>query len=71
MYATTVSPPIARGRNRANGWARWLAIPTRKLFRGNPMPDLQVPVKATQDFPELVAAAAASAQSRSALNVIQ
>jgi radical SAM superfamily enzyme YgiQ (UPF0313 family) len=70
MYATTGIATDSARRNRANGWARWLAIPTRKLFRGNPMPDLQVPVKPMPDFPELVGAGS-KAPSRSALNVIQ
>jgi radical SAM superfamily enzyme YgiQ (UPF0313 family) len=43
MYASTgISTDSAR-RNRAALWARWLAVPCRKLFHGAPMPDLQVP----------------------------
>jgi radical SAM superfamily enzyme YgiQ (UPF0313 family) len=43
MYASTgISTDSAR-RNRASAWARWLAIPCRKLFQARPMPELQVP----------------------------
>ena len=43
MYASTgISTDSAR-RSRANAWARWLAVPCRKLFHGQPMPELQVP----------------------------
>ena len=43
MYASTGIATDSARRNRANQWARWLAVPCRKLFQGNPMPDLQVP----------------------------
>jgi radical SAM superfamily enzyme YgiQ (UPF0313 family) len=56
MYASTgISADSAR-RNRATNWARWLAVPCRKLFQGKPMPDLQVPLARTQ--PVLTAATA-------------
>jgi radical SAM superfamily enzyme YgiQ (UPF0313 family) len=43
MYASTgISTDSAR-RTRAGAWARWLAIPCRKLFQAKPMPELQVP----------------------------
>jgi hypothetical protein len=43
MYASTgISTDSAR-RNRASAWARWLAVPCRKLFQGRPMPELQIP----------------------------
>jgi hypothetical protein len=45
MYATTGIATDSARKNRANGWARWLAIPCQKLFRANPMPELQVPQK--------------------------
>jgi hypothetical protein len=43
MYASTGIATDSARRNRANQWARWLAVPCRKLFQGNPMPDLQIP----------------------------
>src|SRR5947207_13932840 len=43
MYASTGIATDSARRSRANQWARWLAVPCRKLFQGNPMPDLQVP----------------------------
>jgi len=46
MYANTgISTDSAR-RKSANRWARWLAKPTLQLFRGKPMPDLEMPVAA-------------------------
>src|SRR5262249_2087383 len=43
MYASPgISTDSAR-RNQAALWARWLAVPCRKLFHGPPMPELQVP----------------------------
>src|SRR5580693_8147058 len=43
MYASTgISTDSAR-QKRASAWARWLAIPCRKLFSGRPMPELQMP----------------------------
>lgn len=45
MYASTgISTDSAR-RNRANAWARWLAIPCHKLFKARPMPELKMPVR--------------------------
>ena len=43
MYASTGLAADSARRNRANQWARWLAVPCRKLFEGAPMPELQVP----------------------------
>ena len=43
MYASTGIATDSARRNRATQWARWLAIPCRKLFQGTPMPALQVP----------------------------
>jgi radical SAM superfamily enzyme YgiQ (UPF0313 family) len=43
MYAKTgISTDSAR-KSDANRWARWIAIPTEKLFKGKPMPELMVP----------------------------
>ena len=44
MYANTgISTDSAR-RQKATKLARWLAVPCRKLFSANPMPELKVPV---------------------------
>jgi radical SAM superfamily enzyme YgiQ (UPF0313 family) len=43
MYASTGIATDSARRNRANVWARWLAIPCRRLFHSDPMPELQVP----------------------------
>jgi hypothetical protein len=43
MYAGTgISTDSAR-RSKSSSWARWLAIPCRRLFSSKPMPGLQVP----------------------------
>jgi len=43
MYASTgISTDSARV-TRASHWARWLAVPCRKLFQAKPMPELQMP----------------------------
>jgi radical SAM superfamily enzyme YgiQ (UPF0313 family) len=60
MYATTGIATDSARKNRANGWARWLAIPCQKLFRANPMPELKVPEKKHPGLPDLAAAGAAS-----------
>ena len=57
MYASTGLAADSARRNRANQWARWLAVPCRKLFQGAPMPELQVPPR------HVVAMAASAAQS--------
>jgi hypothetical protein len=43
MYASTGIATDSARRNCANQWARWLAVPCRRLFQGVPMPGLQVP----------------------------
>jgi radical SAM superfamily enzyme YgiQ (UPF0313 family) len=43
MYASTGIATDSARRNRASAWARWLAVPCRKLFQGRPMPELQIP----------------------------
>jgi len=60
MYATTGIATDSARKNRANGWARWLALPCQKLFRADPMPDLEVPQKKMPALPELAAAATAA-----------
>lgn len=48
MYANTgIATDSARG-NRAVRWAQWLVKPCLRLFQAPPMPELQVPVGATQ-----------------------
>ncbi len=45
MYANTgISTDSAR-RSKSNKWARWLAVPCRRLFSAKPMPELVVPPK--------------------------
>ncbi len=43
MYANTGIATDSARLNRATRWARLLAKPCRRLFAGQPMPDLQVP----------------------------
>ena len=57
MYASTGIATDSARRSRANRWARWLAVPCRKLFHGALMPALQVPPR--RDHEEAVAAEAA------------
>ncbi|MCI0541564.1 MAG: radical SAM protein [Verrucomicrobiales bacterium] len=44
MFANTGVATDSARESRAANWARWLAKPTRLLFQGAPMPELQVPV---------------------------
>jgi radical SAM superfamily enzyme YgiQ (UPF0313 family) len=60
MYATTGIATDSARKNRANGWARWLAIPCQKLFRAEPMPDLKIPGKRAPDLSGLPSAAPSS-----------
>jgi radical SAM superfamily enzyme YgiQ (UPF0313 family) len=64
MYASTGIATDSARRNRANNWARWLAVPCRRLFQGRPMPELEVPGRKE-------IALAANAEGRELLNVIQ
>jgi radical SAM superfamily enzyme YgiQ (UPF0313 family) len=48
MYASTGIATDSARRNRASAWARWLAVPCRKLFQAKPMPELQMPGKPTE-----------------------
>jgi len=43
MYANTGITADSARRKSSHFWARWIAKPTRKLFRAKPMPDLRVP----------------------------
>jgi len=50
MYANTgIATDSARG-NRAVRWAQWLAKPCLRLFQGPKMPELQVPIGASQQL---------------------
>jgi radical SAM superfamily enzyme YgiQ (UPF0313 family) len=51
MYATTGIATDSARRNCANQWARWLAVPCRKLFQGVPLPELQVPPRHVETMP--------------------
>ena len=42
MYANTGIATDSARVNRSAQWARWMAIPCRRLFAGTPMPDLQL-----------------------------
>jgi radical SAM superfamily enzyme YgiQ (UPF0313 family) len=59
MYADTGIATDSARVTWSGRWARWMAKPCRRLFAGNPMPDLQVP-EAPQakdkalGFPQLV-----------------
>jgi radical SAM superfamily enzyme YgiQ (UPF0313 family) len=52
MYADTGIATDSARVAWSTRWARWLAIPTRRLFAGRPMPDLQVPA-AVEVVPQL------------------
>jgi radical SAM superfamily enzyme YgiQ (UPF0313 family) len=43
MYASTGIATDSARQKRASAWARWLAVPCRKLFQARPMPELQTP----------------------------
>ncbi|OFV94141.1 MAG: radical SAM protein [Acidobacteria bacterium RIFCSPLOWO2_12_FULL_54_10] len=43
MYANTGIATDSARRKSANRWARWLAKPCMKLFKGKPMPELAIP----------------------------
>ena len=42
MYANTGIATDSARVNRSARWARWMAMPCRRLFAGRPMPDLQI-----------------------------
>jgi len=52
MYASSGITTDSARRNKAGMWARWLAVPCRKLFQADPMPELQIPRLKT-DVPDL------------------
>jgi hypothetical protein len=43
MYADTGIATDSARVTWSGRWARWMAKPCRRLFAGNPMPDLEVP----------------------------
>ena len=43
MYASTGITTDSARRKKATNYARWIAVPCRKLFQGKPMPDLAMP----------------------------
>jgi hypothetical protein len=43
MYANTGIATDSARISRAQRWARLIAAPTRKLFIGAPMPELEIP----------------------------
>ena len=43
MYASTGIAVDSARRKNANRWARWTGLICLRLFRGRPLPDLQVP----------------------------
>ena len=45
MYGNTGIATDSARVSRSAAWARWLAIPLKRLFSAAPMPDLQVPVR--------------------------
>jgi radical SAM superfamily enzyme YgiQ (UPF0313 family) len=44
MYASTGITTDSARRKKATSWARWIAVPCRKLFQGAPMPALLMPI---------------------------
>jgi hypothetical protein len=52
MYANTGIATDSARVNRAARWARWLSKPCRRAFQGASMPELQVPLGATQQAGE-------------------
>src|SRR3984893_18240393 len=52
MYASSGITTESARSNKGVMWARWLAVPCRKLFQADPMPELQIPGLKT-DVPDL------------------
>jgi hypothetical protein len=51
MYANTGIATDSARVNRANHWARVIAIPCRRLFTARPMPDLAMPARSGARLP--------------------
>jgi hypothetical protein len=49
MYANTGIATDSARVNRSAKWARWMAVPCRRLFAGRPMPELQTPSLVARD----------------------
>ena len=47
MYANTGIATDSARVNRSARWARWMAIPCRRLFEGRPLPNLKAPLRLT------------------------
>jgi hypothetical protein len=42
MYANTGIATDSARRDKSQRWARWMAVPCQRLFKGKPMPELQL-----------------------------
>ena len=51
MYANTGIATDSARVNRSARWARWMAVPCRRLFAGQPMPGLEIPLPAHSASP--------------------
>jgi hypothetical protein len=51
MYANTGIATDSARVNRSARWARWMAVPCRRLFAGRPMPGLEIPLPAHSASP--------------------
>ena len=51
MYANTGIATDSARVNRANRWARLIAMPCRRLFTAKPMPDLAMPARSAVRLP--------------------
>ena len=51
MYANTGIATDSARVNRANRWARLIAVPCRRLFTAKPMPDLAMPARSAVRLP--------------------
>jgi hypothetical protein len=51
MYANTGIATDSARVNRSARWARWMAVPCRRLFAGQPMPELEIPMPAPRSSP--------------------
>jgi hypothetical protein len=58
MYANTGIATDSARVNRANRWARLIAIPCRRLFTAKPMPDLEMPTRSGARLPAVTVAPA-------------
>lgn len=68
MYANTGIATDSARRKRANNWARWIAMPCRKLFQAKPMPGLHAP--SLQMEPAMAGGPPPSAQGSGPFHVV-